>query len=89
METTTSIDNSSIKQAGFKITGVMMKQKRIKTETLTFEYSSCGECSNVDERFGTTIYYEGGDLICSKTKRVIEDLWGKIPDECPLPDKEK
>jgi len=52
-----------------------------KIETLTFEYEHCGECSNAGLK-------RGGNY-CVKTKRTIPDVWGKIPDWCPLEDKKE
>ncbi len=53
----------------------------MKVETLTFEYDHCGVCSNVSG----PKYMK---YVCKKTRRVIPDLYGEIPEWCPLPDKE-
>ena len=55
-----------------------------KKETWTEEYEHCGECPHAKER------YIGADVCrslkykCIKTRRIIKDLWGEIPDFCPL-----
>ncbi len=53
-----------------------------KQETLVFNYEHCGECPHSSGRAGER---------CDKGKRlrIIKDLWGEIPDWCPLPDKEE
>ncbi len=55
-----------------------------KKETLTVEFEHCGECSwafDFPERD-----VEG--YRCDNSKhlrvRIIKDLWGEIPDWCPL-----
>ncbi len=54
-----------------------------KTETITFEYEHCGGCPNV-------LDIRPGKWKCMLGRReIIHDIWGKIPDWCPLPDKEK
>ena len=55
----------------------------MKVETITFEYEHCGECTNADYRG------DGKKYKCLLKKRLIPDLWGEIPDWCPLPDKEE
>ena len=58
-----------------------------KVETMTFEYKNCWECSNV---LGYGLRKEEpGSGKCGKTKKKISDIWGEIPEWCPLPDKEK
>ena len=58
----------------------------MKVETITFEYSNCGECPNADTKLK-----DPDNWRCFKTKRnrKIPSLWNKpIPKWCPLPDKE-
>ncbi len=61
----------------------------MKQETLTFEYAHCGQCPHPD----STWVSSKSKVYCSKLKprRLLnrDDLGGKIPDWCPLPDKEK
>ena len=52
-----------------------------KKETITFQYEHCEECSN---RSGPKYM----KWTCSKTRRIIPDLWGDIPDWCPLEEVE-
>lgn len=59
----------------------------IKQETITFEYEHCGECPNVLGWIDTG--KEGNRCDRGKRTRIIKDLWGKIPDWCPLPDKKE
>ena len=51
-----------------------------KKETWTEEYAHCGECPYVDGGFGR----HG----CAKKSKVIKDLWGEIPEWCPLEDSD-
>ena len=51
----------------------------MKKELLTFEYEHCGECSNVDEA-------NKGKWKCLKRRKTVPELWGKIPEWCPLED---
>lgn len=57
----------------------------MKVETLTFEYEHCGECPNVFDWCDTG--KKGYRCNRGKRIRIIPDLWGKIPDWCPLPNK--
>lgn len=56
----------------------------MKIETTTCEIEHCGMCSNAD--FAPTEKNKHRHK-CYKTGRVIPDLWGKIPDWCPLEEK--
>lgn len=61
----------------------------MKVETLSFEYEYCWECPNVLDWIETG---KKGDR-CRKAKRgkgyrIIGDIFDKIPEWCPLPDKE-
>ena len=56
----------------------------MKIETIPFEVESCGECSGALYSPTEKNQYRQK---CSRTKRVIPDLWGEIPSWCPLPDK--
>ncbi len=53
-----------------------------KIETITYEYEHCGECPWVLARFDSDKHW------CEKEERIIPDLWGDIPDWCPLETKE-
>ena len=57
-----------------------------KKETWTEEYEHCGECPYTSDWFDTG--KEG--YRCDKVKRVriIKDLWGEIPEFCPLEDSD-
>ncbi len=55
-----------------------------KLETITVEIGHCGECSNACLVYGKSYKYK-----CELVSKVIEDIWGKIPKFCPLPDKEE
>ena len=57
----------------------------MKVETITYEYEHCGVCSNA---YGDPTPKKSYRCKCLKTGRVIPDIWGDIPDWCPLPDKE-
>lgn len=58
-----------------------------KIEVLTFEYEECAECSNVID---VPTKVEGKwKWRCGKTNRIIKEIRGKIPEFCPLPDKEE
>ena len=59
----------------------------MKQETLTFYYESCGECPNALSWYDTGKCEPRCDH--GKRRRIIKDLWGKIPDWCPLEDKEE
>uniref|UniRef100_A0A6M3IIC8 Uncharacterized protein n=1 Tax=viral metagenome TaxID=1070528 RepID=A0A6M3IIC8_9ZZZZ len=54
----------------------------MKVETLTFEYDHCGECPYIS----SPKYMKWK---CLKKRRIVPEIWGKIPDWCPLPDKEE
>ena len=56
----------------------------MKIETITHEYYHCGECSNSSRWFNPS--KEG--YKCCKANKIIPDLWGDIPDWCPLETKE-
>ena len=58
-----------------------------KLDTYTEEYEHCGECAYAGDYFDTG--KKGFRCENVKRKRVIPDLWGDIPDWCPLPDKEE
>ena len=53
----------------------------MKLLTSTTEIEHCGKCAEC----GPPIYMKWK---CLKTRRVIPDIWGEIPEFCPLPDKE-
>ena len=48
-----------------------------KKETWTEEYKHCGECLYVMTNYARKHR-------CTKTRRLIKDLWGEIPDWCTL-----
>ena len=56
-----------------------------KIETILIEVDSCGVCSNSDHE---PTHKDRFRFKCHKTRRVIPNIWGEIPDFCPLPDKE-
>ena len=58
-----------------------------RKETITFDYEHCGECSDIEMIFPAKKLLEYG-CCKAKGKRIIPDIWGDIPDWCPLPDKE-
>lgn len=58
----------------------------MRIETVTFEYEHCGECphpgflvADFDPRCRLAKHGRGN--------RIIKDLWGEIPDWCPLEKK--
>ena len=55
-----------------------------KIDTITVEYEHCGECPYSEGGFGA-------GYRCSKDrrKRILEKMWGDIPDWCPLETKEE
>ena len=53
-----------------------------KQETLTFYYTRCGECPNA----GDNPEYS---FCLKKASKKITDLWGEIPEFCPLEDSPK
>ena len=53
-----------------------------KIETIVSVYNHCGDCPHLLDE--TVV--EG---ICMKTMKKIKRIWGKIPKECPLPDKKE
>ena len=54
-----------------------------KIDTITVEYEHCGECPH------TSDWLRSKGPKCSKADRIIPDLWGDIPDWCPLETKEE
>ena len=61
----------------------------MKIETITFEYEHCGECPNCGCFEGSNDYWcvlIEKDTLTLREK--IPDLWGEIPEWCPLPDGE-
>ncbi len=56
-----------------------------KIETIIFEYEHCGECPCA------LVEFETGEGECDRgeCRRIIPDLWGDIPDWCPLETKEE
>ena len=46
-----------------------------KIEAVSFEYEHCGDC------------YHAYDKTCDLTGKKIPEMWGKIPDWCPLENK--
>ena len=52
-----------------------------KIETITYEYEHCGGCPS-------SYWLDTGKEKCAKRRRIIPDLWGDIPDWCPLETKE-
>ncbi len=54
-----------------------------KIDSVIVEYEYCGECPYVEGEFGTG--YRCGK---GKGKRILEKMWGDIPDWCPLETKE-
>ena len=55
-----------------------------KIETVTQEIEHCGECPHVDWNTAPKKHY-----CIRKELRKIPDLWGEIPDWCPLETKEE
>lgn len=57
----------------------------MRTETITLEYKNCGECAHVDS---TWISFRS-KVYCFKCvpRKIIKDIWGEIPDWCPLEEK--
>lgn len=51
-----------------------------KKETITFEINHCGECSNAEPA-------RKDRWKCLKKRKLIPDLWGDIPEWCPLSEK--
>lgn len=52
-----------------------------KKETITYEYEHCGECPNAEDYFPEL---KPRYRCLKEQRRVIKDLWGEIPDWCPL-----
>jgi len=48
-----------------------------RIEVIQFEYENCGECPNVEKA-------NRGKWKCLLKRKIVPDLWGKIPDWCPL-----
>ncbi len=57
----------------------------MKVEKITLEYRHCGECPHLRDWFDTG----KAGYRCSKKRRIIPDLWGDIPDWCPLETKKE
>ena len=60
----------------------------MKQETITFYYEHCGECPNALDWYNKATKKWRAGYRCGKRRKLIRDLWGAIPDWCPLPDKE-
>jgi hypothetical protein len=58
----------------------------IKTETVTHEYESCGECPNCNSK-QTVKTREWKHYCMQNLKQIKTDIWGGFPKWCPLPDK--
>ena len=54
-----------------------------KIETLTYEYEHCGDCPNI---YGIADFPDS-ECACNKTRKIILDIWGDIPEWCPLETK--
>ncbi len=59
----------------------------MKLLTSTTEIKHCGECLNILDWFDTG--KSGHRCEAGKRRRIVLAIWGKIPEFCPLPDKEK
>ena len=59
-----------------------------KKETITFQYEHCGECPNVIDWYNVGKKKWMAGYRCGKTRKLIKDLWGEIPEWCPLEDSD-
>ncbi len=63
---------------------------KIETVTDTFEYEHCAECPHCRDFGGSDDYWcTCWDDKTLTLKDKLTDIWGAIPDFCPLPDKEE